>query len=80
MGNSCRVYADRLYYSILTYDLLAGLTSPHLCAYPKPGPGFLTSYVMVRDINCYIFQLNMVINCICILVNLNGFKLNMQLS
>ena len=26
---------------------LTGLTLPHLCACPKPGPGFPTSYVMV---------------------------------
>jgi hypothetical protein len=27
--------------------LLTGLTSPHLCACPKPGPGFPMSYVTV---------------------------------
>ena len=32
---------------LLRYIPLAGLTLPHACAFPKPGPGFPTSYVVV---------------------------------
>ena len=34
--------------------LLTCLTPPHLCACPKPGPGFPTSYVMVF----FVFRVN----------------------
>ena len=29
------------------WELINGLTRPHICAWPSPGPGFPTSYVMV---------------------------------
>jgi hypothetical protein len=35
------------HYQMTQMIQLTGLTQPHFCACPKPGPGFLTSYVMV---------------------------------
>jgi len=45
--------------AISAFHHFSGLTPPHFCACPKPGPGFPTSYVMV------FFMFNYLKRCNC---------------
>jgi hypothetical protein len=43
----CKFFLSFVYICIGVADPLTGLTPPYVCACPKPGPGFPTSYVVV---------------------------------